>query len=460
MTSVTRATLYTYFETGDTPTQAQFANLIDSNLNLATTSGQSITSDVSALGSLDVSGILTIKSSSQSNLTGNTVIGGTLSVSAATSLSGSLNVTGASVLGTTTLGATSMGAATATTPSTGNSSTSVATTAFVLADIPIFAAGFVNKFRNVSMDIAQRGAGAQTVSTSGAYVLDGWIVLPSGASCTSQQTATNARTGARVLSSMLVTGAASVTDIIVKQRIESYVCGPLNGQTVTVQAQVYNNTGGSITPTLTVKHANAQDNWGASTTDVSAVSLQACANGAWTQVAYTFTASSSSNNGLEVAFDFGNNFTTSGKSIQISELDIRATPGITTGTNSNPPVPEFRSIAIEYPISLRYARRLTDQMNSGGNTATTSIANGRFAFPVPLRTAPTSSIITAGSWVVGNDFNAEYTASTVTISSTNLTADGGRIGLGGFAGTLPTAGTWVACTGTAGTAVLLLSAEL
>ena len=34
MAKVTRATLKTYFETGDKPTQAQFASLIDSNLNI------------------------------------------------------------------------------------------------------------------------------------------------------------------------------------------------------------------------------------------------------------------------------------------------------------------------------------------------------------------------------------------------------------------------------------------
>jgi hypothetical protein len=68
-------------------------------------------------------------------------------------------------------------------------------------------------------------------------------------------------------------GATSVTDVIVKQRIESYVAAPLAGQVVTVQAEVYNSTGGSITPTLTVKHATSQDSWGSSTTDASAVNL-------------------------------------------------------------------------------------------------------------------------------------------------------------------------------------------
>lgn len=96
MTAQTRATLYTYFNQGDKPTEAQFANLIDSNLNLVTASAQSISSDVSALGKLDVIGSivtsgaltsygdLTVSSSAQSNLTGNVFVGGTLTVSANT----------------------------------------------------------------------------------------------------------------------------------------------------------------------------------------------------------------------------------------------------------------------------------------------------------------------------------------------------------------------------------------
>lgn len=153
--------------------------------------------------------------------------------------------------------------------------------------------GFVNKFRNGTMDIWQRGTSALTVTTAGAYTADGWIVVPTGASCTAQQSTSNTRTGAQTTYSLLMTGATSITDILVKQRIESFIAQQLEGQTVTVQAQVYNNTGGSITPTLTVKHATAADNWAATSTDVNAVSLQSCANAAWTLVAYTSTAASS-----------------------------------------------------------------------------------------------------------------------------------------------------------------------
>jgi hypothetical protein len=249
--------------------------------------------------------------------------------------------------------------------------------------------GLVNKFRNGAMDVWQRGASSLTATTSGTYTADGWIVLPTGASVTCSQVSNN-RGAALSLYALKVLGASSVTDVIVKQRIESYICAPLAGQVVTVQAQVYNNTSGAITPKLTVKHAGSQDGWSSPTTDVNAVSLQSCANSAWTQITYSFTAASSSGNGLEIGFDFGNNFGSSSNYIYITELDIRVTPGATaSATNSTPPPPELRPIFIELAFCLRYFIAYT---NAGmGLTATQYWPVGVTAFPVIMRATPTAA---------------------------------------------------------------------
>ena len=53
-----------------------------------------------------------------------------------------------------------------------------------LSELP---GGHLNKFRNATMDLWQRGTSSITVSTSGAYTADGWIVLPTGASVTAAQ---------------------------------------------------------------------------------------------------------------------------------------------------------------------------------------------------------------------------------------------------------------------------------
>lgn len=96
MTAQNRATLYTYFQNGDKPTQGQFQNLIDSSLNIVDPAGQSIVSDVSALGKLDVVGPLNV--SGVSTLYNNLVVGGNVTVSGSFNASqgfSSLGITGA-----------------------------------------------------------------------------------------------------------------------------------------------------------------------------------------------------------------------------------------------------------------------------------------------------------------------------------------------------------------------------
>jgi hypothetical protein len=270
-----------------------------------------------------------------------------------------------------------------------------------LARLNEIAGGALNKFRNAAMDIWQRGTSSITVavSGSGSYTADGWIVVPSGASVAV------ARAGGRLLTaySLQITGASSVSAVILKQRIESYIAAALTSQIVTVQAQVYNNTAATITPALTVRHAGSADNWSSPATDVNAVSLQACPNGAWTQVAYTFSASASAAYGLEIGFDFGNNFGTSGKSVQVAELDIRATPGVPTGLNGAPPAPELRPIFAESPFNKRYYQTSygndvapgSASQHGGGMvliTPNTSTGVGfGLCFPVEMRAAPAMS---------------------------------------------------------------------
>jgi Major tropism determinant N-terminal domain len=282
-------------------------------------------------------------------------------------------------------------------PPAGDCSAAAITSAWHGQNLP---GGGLNKFRNASMDVWQRGAAAMSVSTTGAYTADGWIVVPTGASCGAQAGAGRALS----VNSLQVYGGAGVTDVVVKQRIESYVAAPLSGQPVTVQAQVYNNTGGAIAPTLTVKHAGAADNWSTSTTDVSAVALQSCAAGAWTKIAYTFNASASSAAGLEIAFDFGNNFAAGANSIELTEFDIRATPGVATGQNANPPPPELRPLPQELLFCQRYYFRLVLAANYTfiDEYASQAAANCLFQAVLPVTMRATPSFLIGGTYSVGN----------------------------------------------------------
>jgi hypothetical protein len=282
--------------------------------------------------------------------------------------------------------------------------------------------GMVNKFRNGTMDVWQRGTSI-SVSTSGAYSADGWIVTPTGAGVTAAQA------GGRLLTknSLQVTGASSVTDVQIAQRIESVIAATFCSQTVTVQAQIYNNSGGSITPTLTVKRPSAQDGWsGTINTDVNAVSLQSCANGAWTQVAYTFSANASSYNGLQITFDFGNNFGANTKTIQITECDIRVTPGATAGQqNNSPPPPELPSIAIELQFCQRYfstnefgaTNNSTMSTFPGFASASNTIHVANIVLPVTMRAVPTITFFSPNQGTPSNGMFSYYNGSAWTAAS-------------------------------------------
>lgn len=91
MTAQTRSVLYTYFETGDKPTQSNFQDTIDSFVTQLDTSAQIITSDVSCLGDFTVSGNLTVGGSLESS--------GTLTINSLT-ISDDFSVSGNSTLNT------------------------------------------------------------------------------------------------------------------------------------------------------------------------------------------------------------------------------------------------------------------------------------------------------------------------------------------------------------------------
>ena len=298
--------------------------------------------------------------------------------------------------------------------------------------------GFLNKFRNATMDVWQRGTSALTATTSGAYTADGWIVLPTGASVTAAQA------GGRLVTknSLQVTGASSVTDLIIKQRIESLMAAAFCSQTVTVQAQIYNGTGGSITPKLTVNRPSAQDNYTSVTADVSAVSLQACAAGAWTLVSYTFVANAASYNGLEIAFDFGNNFGSSGKLLQITECDVRVTNGVPSGQQTPGnfiPSPELRPIPVELQFCQRYFETSYDvgtapgtATNNGSDQIYLSFSSGsgnacgaQAKFKVTKRVDPTSiTLYSTHSGASGKIFDST--------NSADVTGNSGSPGQSGF----------------------------
>lgn len=170
-----------------------------------------------------------------------------------------------------------------------------------------------------------------------------------------------------------IIGNASVSDVTVRFPIESFDAAPLAGQQVTCQVPVLNNTGASITPMLTVKRASAQDA-SYTNTDVGPVALQTIANGATGTLAYSWTANVNSGKGLSIDIDFGNNFSATGKSIQIGGgFDCHVTPGVATGTVANPPTPIIPPAAGDMAWNQRFYEASYDNGVAPGTATHTGI---------------------------------------------------------------------------------------
>jgi len=238
--------------------------------------------------------------------------------------------------------------------------------------------GWQNKIRNASALIWQRGFPVSHPAGSNNYGPDGWIISPTGAATTS--TVGNGNGPSR--NSVRLTGVAGLTAIQMSQRIEGSRCMALSSSQVLVQATIFNNTASSITPSLYVAHATAQDNWGGQTVDVSNASLQACAPGVWTKVAYVFTGNAASWQGLQVGFGFAGLTTAY---VDVASVDVRAVPStIPNGLYTNPPYPEVRDIGAELRDCQRYYETGYDLGTAPG---TASVNPGSHVYAIALPSA-------------------------------------------------------------------------
>jgi hypothetical protein len=284
-----------------------------------------------------------------------------------------------------------------------------------------FNSGFVNKLRNGTFDVWQRGTSGTAASGAYTYTVDGWFVGTGGAAVTWAQAAWNLNT----LWALSVTGAAGNTATSVNQRIESAIAVALGGALpVTFQAKIYNNTGAALTPTLTVSHASAVDNFASVITDLAATNLQSCANGVTTRVAYTFTVpTASAQLGLQVTLSFG--ALVAGKTFFVAETDLRATPGLLVGLNANPPPPELRPISEELVFCQRYfqTRRGSQEgvgtVIAGAQAYTVGAIFGFMPYLVQMRVAPTVTISAAGDFQPTNSVGATAAAFTTASFAAN-----------------------------------------
>ena len=295
--------------------------------------------------------------------------------------------------------------------------------------------GFVNKFRNGTFDVAQRGSSGSVAAGTPAYTLDGWQISATGAAAAWSQTWS---ASGHWLNIECATG---LTNCQLVQRIESYVAEQMMlstgaSQPVTVQWEIANNTAAAITPTLAAVYMATQDDAATNTADLPATNLQTIAAGAHGVVSYTFTPNAGMYLGYELILGFGGQLNASSGAVLISRADIRATPGVATGLNNNPPPPELRPVATELAFCQRYLPAFTD--NGSGTTAlgvawatTTTSMVIMLEFPVPTRVTPTG-IVTTG-------ISGFYHGAPVNQAPTSMAFSGqSSVNLGVISSVLPT----------------------
>jgi hypothetical protein len=155
-----------------------------------------------------------------------------------------------------------------------------------------------NRVINGSMQIDQRNSGAaQTITTAGAYTVDRWLAVPTGASVTGQQVA--GPTGYQY--AYRITGAASVTGILFQHRIESFNCADFVNQNVALSVNISNSL--LTTVTWTAYYANTANNFAGGVTQIATGTFTVSSTAA--QYTATFNAGANAANGIAIQFSVG-----------------------------------------------------------------------------------------------------------------------------------------------------------
>ena len=198
-----------------------------------------------------------------------------------------------------------------------------------------FDSGYRNRIINGSMGIAQRGT---SFTNTNGYTVDRWAVYSAGTGPSVAQVA--GPTGYRY--ALQITGVAGNTQTQINQRIESYNCSDLSGQTVTIQVNI--SVSSAQTVAWYLAYPSAQDNY-SSSTNITNGTFSA------TTTATTFTATitglpSGVTNGLQLNFFPQNAGAFTSGTITITgvqlELGSVATPF------------EVRSLSSELALCQRY----------------------------------------------------------------------------------------------------------
>jgi hypothetical protein len=342
-----------------------------------------------------------------------------------------------------------------------------------------------NRIINGAMVIDQRNAGASvTIPAALTYTLDRWQAQSEQASKYSvEQTITGvaAPTGFTDYLGATSLSAYSVLTgdrFVIRQNIEGFNVGDLgfgtaNAKTVTISFWVRSSLTGSFggyigNSALDRAYPFSYTISAANTWEQKSVTIAGDTSGTWL-----------TNNGvgLRLGFSLGVGATYTGTGGAWASSQILAPTGSTSVVGTSGATWYVTGVQLEQNTSATpFERRLYNQelancqryafVTDGSISNTGAVSNAvsgtvqqRIIFPVVMRVAPSAAVNTSGSWIVSNDYNADYTASTVSVSAIGASTQGCRINLAGFA-SLPAQGTILGGLFSSGTGKLIFSSEL
>ncbi len=303
-----------------------------------------------------------------------------------------------------------------TTQSTGDSSTNIATTAFVQnSRLPMFR----NKLINGAMAIDQRNAGAaQTITAAAAlaYTVDRWYAYCTGANVTGQRVAGSGTSQYRYR----FTGAASVTAIGFAQRIEAINCYDLNNATATLSVDLANSV--LTTVTWTAYYANSDDTFGtlASPTKTQIATGTFTVTSTVTNYSTQISIPSAATTGIEILFTVG---------AQTSGTWTIGNVQLESGSVATPF--ERRLVATELHLCQRYCAKVGDNFYGMTEGANYVVISGQY--PVQMRVAPTAVTISGGT-LTFRYMGTDRTVTSPTLSYYSGDTSGFWVWVGGSSG--------------------------
>jgi hypothetical protein len=258
-----------------------------------------------------------------------------------------------------------------------------------------------NLFRNPSLAIVSGlyADGAIVADTdSFPFPMASWRVHPSAGGAVTvnwEYSGGNLPAGVGVYGGLKITGTTGLASLDLCQYFEAYDAMMLLKRTLTASLYVYNGSGAAMTPTLDIVTANAQGDFTATTSRLTAT-LQACPDGEWSRVSHTFDPSDYDDigNGLGVSFRFPG-LGDAGKHIILTGAQLEPGEGITPFQGG--------ASAYELPRIQRYFVSLPQHGNGAsyvgyGHAIRGDAARIAVSLPQTMRATPIFAVSSATDW--------------------------------------------------------------